>query len=249
MHFLLEIFLQQKQKQRRAQNQKPWWMVGNQSFLLHTVGIAKPFWAPKYKVYSSCPIHQPASIQCFCPLLSRPWPTNDQQSLYWSKHKEKSIEAKSHCGRTVSATQQFWTVMSTWISKKTFPIRSVLCSSKQVSYNLIYDKYVSNSTVPSNTPSNKICLVQVNVRKKMDHWGKNPKCFHLKVGYGWLPYFYRGGKNWSFRNHLIGKFQLTFHVYILLFGFNMQKCWGPFTSFNLALPTQRPQRTATHVHL
>ena len=90
--------------------------------------------------------------------------------------------------------QQFWTVMSTWISKKTFPIRSVLCSSKQVSYNIIHDKYVSNSTVPSNTPSNKICLVQVNVCKKMDHWGKNPKCFHLKVGYGWLPYFYRGGK-------------------------------------------------------
>lgn len=56
-------------------------------------------------------------------------------------------------------------------------------------------------------------------------------------------------KKTSFRNHLIGKFQLTFHVYILLFGFNMQKCWGPFTSFNLALPTQRPQRTATHVHL
>lgn len=141
--------------------------------------------------------------------------------------------------------------MSRWISKKTFPIRSVLCSSKQISSTL----YMTNMRVIPRylqTPQQQDLPGPGQCSQKNGPLRGKSKMFPLE-GWLWMAAIYLSWwkKNELYRNHLIGKFQLTFHVYFCL----VLTCRSVGALLHHSIwpkkivPTQRPQRTATHVHL
>ena len=71
---------------------------------------------------------------------------------------------------------------------------------------------------------------------------------NLKVGYGWLPYFHRGENIWIISKSFDRQIPVDIPR-LLLFGFNMQNCWGPFTPFNLAQKKSSPHSVLTEQQL